>query len=117
MPTLAELMQDFYATQLGLEEPFPSLTDMQFAFFLGVKTGAIEIGGPGGTPEPGTYIPLSATLPIIRRSGGAWPVRDTWIEANIPGYGGPVQWDSTAEAGVLTGPADPELGDWWNDRP
>ena len=41
MSTLADLQQEFYATQLGLAQPWPSINDLRYAYFLGVKNGDI----------------------------------------------------------------------------
>ena len=44
MSTIADLQQEFYATQLGLSQPWPSINDLKYAYFLGVKNGNIVAG-------------------------------------------------------------------------
>jgi hypothetical protein len=83
MSTLQELMTEFYVNALGLDpDQSYSFTDLQYAFFLGIHTGDITIGG--GTPtDVSGLAPKNMTAGYRLRTGGA---QDGPWEARPVGY-------------------------------
>jgi len=125
MPTFQELQQEFYATQLGLDRPWPSVSDLQYLFFLGVKNGDITIGGADPaeiqtvvdaylTSNP---VEVPPTTPEIFADSQTTmsSTRAAYIAANYPGYTGPVVFNT---ARFLDHPAPPDyqLYDFWTRR-
>lgn len=123
-----ELLRAFYATQLGLDQPWPSLSDLQYAFLLGVNTGDIVIGGEVDPGEVQTVVEnfLIANPPAVSPNGLLPTIfadssttfastRAAFIAANFPGYTGPVMYNS-AKYLDHSAPPDYQAWDFWLRR-
>lgn len=66
MPTSADLAREFYATQLGLSQPWPSISELEYLFYLGAKNGDITFGGGTGL-NPARPTPFA-----VYHNGTAW---------------------------------------------
>lgn len=127
MPTFAELQAEFFATQLGLNQPWPSVSDMQYLFFLGVKNGDITLGGADPaevqvivdsyfSENPPTVSATGLIPEMLADSSTTFPLtRAAFIAANFPGYVGPIRYNS---ARYLDHPAPPDYQAWdyWRRR-
>lgn len=120
MPSYQELAREFYATQLGLSQPWPSVNELQALFYMGVKNGDIVLGG--GTIDPAdvqvavtSYLDLNPPEPakitdeLMANSPTTFAMTRAAFVAQFSTYSGPVVYNSER---YLDHPAPPDYQAW-----
>jgi hypothetical protein len=127
--TVDELEAQYYALMLGLNAtpPLSELSRLRYLFYLGVYTGEIDVGGLTAS-EVNTLIAsyLAANPPAVS-TGAIMPTmlantsttfpltRSAFVAANVPGYTGPIMYD-TSKYLDHPGPSNYLQWDLWRRR-